>query len=133
MLQWFFSISTILNSFETCFYALEKTNGNRTDNTCTTFFNIFVIFLKFSFIMFFFWHCHSIMNFNFLILALSNFTNLNTATKLRYKDGEEQADGMSMCRLHGIYTWQSQMLQWNCPHCDHALGRVPRVWQLLTL
>lgn len=70
-------ISTILNCFEKYFCTLERTNENITENICTTFFNIFVIFiLNFLFMfpfesMVFFCHCYPTMNFNFLILCLT--------------------------------------------------------------
>lgn len=90
-----FLISTILICFEKCFCTLGKTNENITDNTCTTFSNILVIFIlnsrkhKVSFLkMFFFWYCYSIINFDFLILASSSSVEIdNTSTKLKNKDG----------------------------------------------
>lgn len=55
--------------------------------------------------MFSFCHCYSIMNFNFPILALPHFTDLNTSTNLKYEDGKKNIpDVMSTCQLNGIYT-----------------------------
>lgn len=112
----FLNTSTILNCSKECFCPLERANENITDNTCSTFFNIFVVFILNSLFMFpfknmfFFWHCYSIMNFNFLTPALSNFIDLNTSASSKYKDagqggvGEKPPDVISMCQLNGIYT-----------------------------
>ena len=61
--------------------------------------------------MLFFWHCYSSLNFNFLILALSNFRDLNTLTNLKDKNRKKEKkkkkklpDMISVCQLNGIYT-----------------------------
>lgn len=87
--------------------------------------------------MFFFWHCYSILNFNFPILALSNFTDLNTLTNLKDKDRKKKKKTSLMwyqCASWMVFILCSQKYYNEIVSaCDLTLWRVLRVWQLLTL